>query len=510
MGGRARWRRASFSCSCVRARAGVERHDNVPDDGLDLRVEILHLGVRGKEDALGGDGALGKVLVQHGELLRAVDGRAAADVALVEQVAKLAEDVRRDLDGRLVRDGRLHGVVHARGRVLLQVLVVRDDLHDAVPDLVRHGVAGDGEELHDRVDVPAQVRREALGEDGELEHHLVLDGEVGDGEVGEELLDDGLGDGAVAHGEEEVECAAADGDVRVLEREHDRRLLAADGLAAALELGHLRHRVEAQVADVRLADVDELGQVRDGARAQAGVAGLALLDDQRHGLEQNAVLGIVAVDVLRHLRLREDVADDLVHARAHGLVGGHRQLLQQLERAHLQPRAWDAVVHVLVGQLLVHCQTRQPDEHVARDELVRGGLALGEAEDERHRRQHDADVLVFQQAAELLRPLRRRHEVARDADKAQQTERCLLADDGEDSAGEQDSQDTWRDGLGELLAAEVGDRAQSQTLNHVRRRLEVTLDCSNDEGHLRVRIAHENGERHVAHELVRVLRARHK
>lgn len=43
--------------------------------------------------------------------------------------------------------------------VLLHVLVVGDDAHNAVPDVVRHVVAREHDQVHDRVHIPADVTR---------------------------------------------------------------------------------------------------------------------------------------------------------------------------------------------------------------------------------------------------------------------------------------------------------------------------------------------------------------
>jgi hypothetical protein len=122
-------------------------------NGVQLGVQVAHLGVGAEQDALGGGGGARKVLVHGGKLARARD---AARGRVRDEVPKLCQHVGARLDGRLVRRGRLQRRVHARRRVPLQVLVVGHDLHHAVPYLVRHVVARNGHDGQDVVHVPAK------------------------------------------------------------------------------------------------------------------------------------------------------------------------------------------------------------------------------------------------------------------------------------------------------------------------------------------------------------------
>ena len=150
---------------------------------------------------------------------------------------------------------------------------------------------------------------------------------------------------------------------------------------------------------------------------------------------------------------------------------------------HLEPRARRPVVNVVFRDLALDGEAREPHEEEARRALVRRGVALREPQQQRDDREDDAEVLVLQQRDEALGVGLRGEEVARDAREAQEAQRGLLAHDGEDGARVEDALHVGGDGLGELLAADVGDGAEREALDGVLRALQVVADGLDDEGH---------------------------
>ncbi len=116
-----------------------------------------------------------------------------APVVVGNKMPKLAKDVPANLDQALVAGGHAQMLEHGTSGIWLQVFVVGDELHDAVPDLGADVIPGSRDELEDNVDIPLVLKRgglvsnhrkasmcsrthlgsKALGEDRNLEHHLL-------------------------------------------------------------------------------------------------------------------------------------------------------------------------------------------------------------------------------------------------------------------------------------------------------------------------------------------------
>lgn len=218
--------------------------------------------------------------------------------------------VARDQLNRITSKGRTH---------LLQLLGVGDDLDDPVPDLLADVVSRRAHQRQHRVDIPLVVGREFLGKNGDFEDHLLAKRVVGDSEVLEQLAYDGLGVGRVAHRVQQVETAPSDRDVLVAQRLRDCCLVLLDRLEVVASCCEVGHRIETEVADVRLLRGDEsTEQVR------------CLLDHDRLGVEvdceidcfeQNGVLRVVLLDVAVLLaRVLEDALEDVVKDEAESRV----------------------------------------------------------------------------------------------------------------------------------------------------------------------------------------------
>lgn len=75
--------------------------------------------------------------------------------------------------------GRAHDVKHLKRCILLQVFVslylrvAKTCYHlcDTEPELLVHVIARELNQFNDHIDVPAEINREFLGEDSDLEHH---------------------------------------------------------------------------------------------------------------------------------------------------------------------------------------------------------------------------------------------------------------------------------------------------------------------------------------------------
>mmetsp|Transcript_17684 Transcript_17684/g.56563 ORF Transcript_17684/g.56563 Transcript_17684/m.56563 type:complete len:324 (-) Transcript_17684:512-1483(-) len=312
--------------------------------------------------------------------------------------------------------------------VALQVLaLVGDDLDDAVPDLVRHLVARRADELQHHVHVPRVVRREPLRQDGDLEDELLLDVVVRIVEVVEQLAHRLLDGGGVAHRVHEVERAAADRDVRILEREEDRRLVLLQVVERVrLLLAEARHRVEPEVADVCLTDRDEAAEQVDALRQRLGR--LPEVDREVDRLEEHRVRRVVLVDVLGHLGAGDDPLQHLRDAQLEGVLLGGREVLQHLEELDLEPRGGDAVVQVVVRVVLVEHEPCQRARRLWCRRLPACSVDRQDAEDEGGDRGEDADVLLVEEGENPVRPLLRRQRVVRLSEEPQRRQRRLLPD----------------------------------------------------------------------------------
>ena len=229
-----------------------------------------------------------------------------------DEEAELTEDVGRHPDSCLVTTAGADGNKKGRCGISLQVALgmVGNDLDDAVPDGVGNVIAGGGDELQDGVNVPAEVGGILLGEDGNLEDHLLPDGGVSQGEVGDELVDDALGIVGIAHNEEEVEGTTADGDVGILEGNQDGGLVLLDTLGGSLDLGQAGHGHEAKVADVWLPDRDELAEELHGPIAELDGSSGTPANDEVDGLEENGMVGVGLVDGVGNVGLGKDLGND--------------------------------------------------------------------------------------------------------------------------------------------------------------------------------------------------------
>jgi hypothetical protein len=251
---------------------------------------------------------------------------------------------------------------------LLQLLRVRDDLNDPVPNLLADMVSRRSHQRQDRVHIPLVVRRELLGEDSDFEDHLLAKGVVGNDEVLQELANDRFRVARITHRVEEVESATANRDVLVAERLSDRSLVLLDRFEVVAASGEMGHRVETEVADVRLLRKDEatkkVGCLLNNDRFSVKVNG------EVDRFEEDGVLSVVLLNILVLIaRVLEDALEDVVEDKpesgvvceTRGLAKnkeaggmkrtGRRVVLQQTEKLDLKPRCRDLVVDVVGGVL---------------------------------------------------------------------------------------------------------------------------------------------------------------
>ena len=205
------------------------------------------------------------------------------------------------------RDGDEEG----GGRVSLKIALgmVGYDLHDAVPDGVGYVVTGDRNELKDGIDVPAEVGGVLLGQDGDLEHHLLADGSIGECKMSDQLVDDPLGVIGVAHDKEQVEGATADGYVGILERYEDGGLVLLDSLGRSFDLSQTGHGHETEVTNIGLTDGNELAQKLHGTVSELDWPGGSPADDEVDRLEEDGMVGVGLVDGIGNVGLGQDLGN---------------------------------------------------------------------------------------------------------------------------------------------------------------------------------------------------------
>mmetsp|Transcript_6732 Transcript_6732/g.23492 ORF Transcript_6732/g.23492 Transcript_6732/m.23492 type:complete len:322 (-) Transcript_6732:362-1327(-) len=319
---------------------------------------------------------------------------------------KLAQDVPAEVGHGLVLAPPLEVLPHPPRRVLLQVLVIGHDLHHAVPDGVAHKLPREADQPHHRVHVPPQVGRELLREDGDLEGDLLPDSEVGVAQVPQQLVHDPARVLPVAHAVEQLQRAAADGDIGVVEGGDDLRLVTPDRLHHLGDHAHAAHVLEAEVADVGLPYGDELPQQRHALAHELVLPVQVHHEPQR--LEQHGVRGVVLVDDLHHLSAHQHALQHAEQRALHRAVLGRRVVLQHAHDLHLEPRGGQAVVGVLGGHVLVGDEPVEDLHHLGNAVLVSDGVGGDERDEQGDDACEDPDVPLVQQLQHLVRP-RLRH-----------------------------------------------------------------------------------------------------
>jgi hypothetical protein len=198
---------------------------------------------------------------------------------------------------------------------LLQLLSVRDDLNNSVPNLLADMVSRRSHQCQDRVHIPLVVCRELLGEDSDLEDHLLAKDVVGNDEVLEELANDRLRVARITHRVEEVESATANGDVLVAERLSDRSLVLLDRFEIVAASGEMGHRVETEVADVGLLRKNEAAEEVSCLLNNNGFS--VEVNGEVDRFEEDGVLSIVLLNVLMLVaRVLENALENVVEDEA--------------------------------------------------------------------------------------------------------------------------------------------------------------------------------------------------
>mmetsp|Transcript_16247 Transcript_16247/g.48311 ORF Transcript_16247/g.48311 Transcript_16247/m.48311 type:complete len:661 (-) Transcript_16247:668-2650(-) len=303
---------------------------------------------------------------------------------LRQKVAELADTIRCQLDECLVDHGPLAGQVLERlaGGVGLQTLLLllagavleaRDHLHDPVPDLVGYRLRRALEHPEHHIDIPREVWRVPLGENRDLQDELLLQQRVADAQELQELIDDLLPVLGPAKRVQQVQRLSSDRDVGLVHLLQDQVFVPVQVLVHVRVDRKARHRLQAQVPDVRVRRRDERAQQAGRGPQRVGLAAVAKLDHQVHRLEQHAVLGVGAVLALRvglaalldrapgrrggplGRRLREDAVQHRVDP-LQGVRSEHlrREELQYSQQLGLQPRGGHVVVLVMVRALALH------------------------------------------------------------------------------------------------------------------------------------------------------------
>eukprot|EP01136_Pigoraptor_vietnamica_P022660 Opistho-1_new@74046 len=484
----------------------AEDLDNV---GLELREEIDKLDVRREEHRarLHVDHAV--VRVEH---LKLRLGRRLGVVR--DEVAKLAENVRAHAHHLLVGGGLLEGLKDDAAGVLLDVLAaVRDELDDAVPDFLADRVARERDELEDRVNVPRVVLGKALGENGNLQHHLFAELVVGLLEVAQQLLHNHARVLLVAHVVEEVKRAPANRNVLLLAQSgNDRRLVLLDGLVGKLDRRERRHGLECHVAQVRLLGRQELAEE---VRALNEQVRLRLnVDDHLDGLKQHGVARVevlhrvvLVVLVLRRLRgrLRHNLAEDVQQTPLRRLLHlGELESLEEAEELDLKPRRGHVVINVSVEVVLAVGDAVEARDGLCGASAVLIGVLLHEGEEERHDRLNDAEILVIEEVDDARRPFARGKHLGVLAEEAEECEGGLLLDKVLRVGRDEELLHLLRERLGHFFATNVGDAVEGEAHVALVAAHEVVLDRLNDEADELAVLVENDRHEEVAHHLLRV------
>ena len=411
----------------------------------------------------------------------------------------LTEHVGSSADHRLVHVGRLQHLEQLASGVLLQVLLLGDDLHHTVPDIIRHVVSGVENEVHDDVHVPAVVRREALGQNSHLQGHLLLNHVIGGLQVLQELLHDTLGVLLVTHGEKHVQGTLTNGQIGILEGGHDHVLVSLDLVGHAGQLSQAGHVHETQVTDVRLLVLDEAAEVADHRATKLGVGLVSVGDDEVDGLEQLSVGGVVVVVVLGHLVTLEDHTQGLLQV-VHVLLGaGVRAGLENTQTVHNQPGAGHVVVLVGITALLLQNQLAENTNGQMAD-LVNHLLLLDVGDHVGQQTRHgqsasnvSADI---EQGHHLVHPSSSDGIRAR-TEQGQQGQSALLLDQlGGGVLGDQ-LEDILEQGFSKILTSKIGDGREGQNLVDLHSSNDIVSHGVDNQGEQLIGVLEENGSSEV-------------
>ena len=309
----------------------IERVAAVAEDlekpRLDLGEQVDELDKGREDDSLGAGRAGLHLRLQRQELL---DRTAAATFG--NQMAKLSEHVSSDLHQRLVALVVLDILQDVPRRVLLELVVVGDDLDDSLPHLVADVLAGHGDQSQRDVHVPLHVDGELLRQDRELQHHLLADGVVGALQILEELRDDGPRVRDVAHAVQQIQALAAHADVAISKGREDDALVPFNWVERLCRCCEVRHGLQAQVPDVGLFRLDEPAQ--PGRYLDYEISLGVEVDDEVDCFEEDSVLGVVLLHVLRHLHCQvqysaERLSDEVAYISITCRALQHSSLIQR-------------------------------------------------------------------------------------------------------------------------------------------------------------------------------------
>mmetsp|Transcript_106621 Transcript_106621/g.270772 ORF Transcript_106621/g.270772 Transcript_106621/m.270772 type:complete len:215 (-) Transcript_106621:1152-1796(-) len=175
------------------------------------------------------------------------------------------------------------------------LLEAGDDLHDAVPHLVGDRVWSTFQHPENHVHVPAEVRRVALREDGDLEHELLLEKQVAVAQDLQELVHDLLPVFWRAQRVEQVQRLPTDRDVRLVHLLQDQVLVPLQVLVHGLHDRQPSHGLQTEVSNVRVRGGDECAEEASRGPQRVWVTAVPELDHEVHCLEEDRVFGVRAV-----------------------------------------------------------------------------------------------------------------------------------------------------------------------------------------------------------------------
>uniref|UniRef100_A0A182XS43 Uncharacterized protein n=1 Tax=Anopheles quadriannulatus TaxID=34691 RepID=A0A182XS43_ANOQN len=358
------------------------------------------------------------------------------------------------------------------------------------------------------VHVPRVVRRVLLRQDRHLQHHLLPDRVVRRLQVVQHLLHDLLRVRPVAHRVQQIDRLLPHRHVLLhLHRQDHHLLVLFDRFVRKLGRRQMAHRLQRQVAQVRLAVAQELAQLIARPHQQARLA--VVVYDQIDRLEQDRVLRVRVLHLLalwRLLRLVQNRLQTLVQPTAHARILRRRVVvLQQAQQLHRQPRRRHKVVRVVL-QIRVRSghdagQARHGQADAA---LVLFRVFLDQRIDQAGRRRYHAHMLIVQQMDDPAGPLAARDDVRAGAEQPQQAQRGRLLHHVHRVARHEQLRDFVRERFRHILAADVGDALQRQIDVDGIARLQIVLDALDDQlDQIAVRV-HQHRDEQIADLFLRV------
>eukprot|EP00756_Hemistasia_phaeocysticola_P040517 Hpha_TRINITY_DN16867_c2_g1::TRINITY_DN16867_c2_g1_i3::g.149171::m.149171 len=404
------------------------------------------------------------------------------------------------------------------GGLLLNVFVVGDDLHHALPNVGRYVTPRLLNDTHDHIDVPRVAHSKLLSEDGDLDDKILSDLMLRDRKVVNQFTNYLTRVALIAHDVQQIKSLATDTNVGILEGVDNRDLVLLYVLVEHLSAeGQTGHQLEPDVAEVGVFRVCDI-PAQDVCRVVEQLPVTVPVDNSVDRLSQYRVARIrtcgggtllASLLVLEHpLTAGNDFRQHgghLIPERAHR---GHRIDLQYTECLHLHPRGGHTIINVLLCRLLLHRDLRQqPDALRDRTGKLEGELG-NESENERQRCIDDAQVhppkLLDDGEGDFLRI----DSLGRTTVQTEQGEQGLLLHHAARLTREGDLRNVVHHRIREVLTSYVGHGGEGEALGEFLVSRQVLLHGLGHDRHQLMPLIEEDGDGEVPDMLLGVLVSR--